>query len=95
MLTQALLSSISDWPAWRMALCRLKLGLDLVREGLAEVQQKMAGVWKTVYGSELVKGEEVVFSGLTQAMLNGCKGYVKEWDADRAGGWLRRVASVF
>ena len=34
-------------------------GLDLVREGLAEVQQKMASVWKTVYGSEVVMGEEV------------------------------------
>ena len=58
-------------------------GLDLVREGLAEVQQKMASVRKTVYGSEVVKGGEVVLSGFAQAMLNGCKGYVKEWDANR------------
>ena len=40
-------------------------------------------MWKTVYGSEVTRGEEAVFSGLTQAVLNGCKGAVKEWDADR------------
>jgi len=58
-------------------------GLDLVREGLAEVQQKMAGVWRTVYGSEVVRGEEVVLCGLAQNMLNGCQGVVREWNADR------------
>ena len=25
-------------------------GLDLIREGLTDVQQKVASVWKTVYG---------------------------------------------
>ena len=41
-------------------------GQDLVREGLMEVQQKMAVVWKTarVYGSEVARGEEAVFCGL-------------------------------
>ena len=58
-------------------------GLDLVREGLAEVQQKMASVWRTVYGSEVVRGEEVVLCGLAQNMLNGCQGVVREWNADR------------
>jgi hypothetical protein len=58
-------------------------GLDLVREGLAEVQQKMATVWQTVYGSEVTKGEEAVLYGLAQALLNGCKVVVKEWDDDR------------
>ena len=58
-------------------------GLDLVREGLAEVQQKMASVWRTAYGSEVVRGEEVVLCGLAQNMLNGCQGVVREWNADR------------
>ena len=58
-------------------------GLDLVREGLTEVQQKMATIWKTVYGSEVTKGKEAVLYGLAQALLNGCKGTVKEWDDDR------------
>ena len=58
-------------------------GLDLVREGLTEVQQKMATIWKTVYGSEVAKGEEAVLCGLAQALLNGCKGAVKEWNDDR------------
>jgi hypothetical protein len=57
--------------------------LDFVREELTEVQQKVTSVWKTVYGSEVARGKEAVFSGLTQAMLNGCEGVVKEWDADR------------
>ena len=56
---------------------------NLVREELTEVQQRVAGMWKTVYGSEVARGKEAVFSGLTQAKLNGCKGAVKEWDADR------------
>ena len=56
-------------------------GLDSVREGLEEVQQKVASMRKTVYGSEVAQGKEAVFSGLTQVMLNGCKGVVKEWDA--------------
>ena len=56
--------------------------LDLVREELTEVQQKVASIWKTVYGSEVARGEEAVFSGLTQAMLNGRKDAVKEWVAD-------------
>ena len=34
-------------------------GLDLIQEGLAEVQQKVANVWRTVYGSEVARGEEV------------------------------------
>ena len=39
-------------------------GLDLVQEGLMEVQQKMATIWKTVYGLEVAKGEEAVFFAL-------------------------------
>ena len=31
-------------------------GLDLIREGLTEVQQKVASVWRTVYGSEVARG---------------------------------------
>ena len=58
-------------------------GLGLIREGLTEVQQKVASVWRTMYGSEVAQGEEALFSGSTQAMLNGCKGAVKEWSADR------------
>ena len=58
-------------------------GLDLIREGLTEVQQKMATIWKTVCGSEVTKGEEAVLYGLAQALLNSCKGIVKEWDDDR------------
>ena len=40
-------------------------------------------MWQTVYGSEVAGGKEVVFCGLTQAELNGCRGAVKEWDDDR------------
>jgi hypothetical protein len=58
-------------------------GLDSVRGGLGEVQQKVAAMWQTVYGSEVARGKEAVFSGLTQTDLNGCKGLVKDWDADR------------
>ena len=58
-------------------------GLDSVREGLKQVQQKVAAMWQTVYGSEVARGKEAVFSGLTQTDLNGCKGLVKDWDADR------------
>ena len=58
-------------------------GLDLVREGLAGVQQKVTNVWRTAYGSEVARGEEVVLCGLAQIMLNGCQGVVKEWNADR------------
>ena len=47
------------------------------------MQQKMASVWRTVYGSEVARGEEVVLCSLAQALLNGCKGAVKEWNADR------------
>ena len=57
--------------------------LDLVREELTEVQQKVTSMWKMVYGSEVARGKEAVLSGLTQAMLNGCKDAVKEWDAER------------
>jgi hypothetical protein len=58
-------------------------GLGSVQEGLAEVQQKVEVMWQMVYRSEVAQGKEAVFSGLTQTMLNGCKGVVKEWDADR------------
>jgi hypothetical protein len=58
-------------------------GLDSVRGGLGEVQQKVAAMRQTVYGSEVARGKEAVFSGLTQTDLNGCKGLVKDWDADR------------
>lgn len=58
-------------------------GLDSVRGGLGEVQQKVAAMWQTVYGSEVAWGKEAVFSGPTQTDLNGCKGLVKDWDADR------------
>ena len=58
-------------------------GLDLAREGLMEVQQKMATVWQTVYGSKVTKGEEAVLYGLAQASLNGCKVSVKEGDDGR------------
>ena len=58
-------------------------GLDPVREGLTKVQQKTATIWQTVYGSEVTKGEEAVLYGLAQALLNGCKVVVKEWDNDR------------
>ena len=58
-------------------------GLGSVWEGLTEVQQKMATMWKTVYGSEVARGEEVVFGGLAQVMLNGCEGVVKDRNDDR------------
>ena len=32
---------------------------------------------------EVAWGEEAVFSGLAQAMLDGCKGAVKEWNGDQ------------
>ena len=56
---------------------------NLVREELTEVQQGVAGMWKTVYRLEVAQGKEAVFSGLTQVKLNSCKGAVKEWDADQ------------
>ena len=43
----------------------------------------LANVWRNVYGSEVVRGEEVVLCGLAQIMLNGCQGVVREWNADR------------
>ena len=57
--------------------------LGSVREGLAKVQQKVAAMWQTVYGSEVAMGKEVVFCGLTQAELNSCRGVVKEWNDGR------------
>jgi len=71
-------------------------GLDSVRGGLGEVQQKVAAMWQTVYGSEVARGKEAVFSGLTQTDLNGCKGLVKDWDADRDRyGWLKMEAKRY
>ena len=32
-------------------------GLDSVRGGLGEVQQKVAAMWQTVYGSEVARGK--------------------------------------
>ena len=57
--------------------------LGSVREGLAEMQQRVAAMWQTVHGLEVARGTEVVFCGLTQAELNGCRGAVKEWNDDR------------
>ena len=34
---------------------------DLFRGELTEVQQKVASMWKTVYGSEVVQGKEAVY----------------------------------
>jgi hypothetical protein len=43
-------------------------GLDLVRNGLAKVQQKTATIWQTVQGSEVTKGEEAVLYGFDGAV---------------------------
>ena len=48
-------------------------GLDPVWEGLTEVPQKMASVWKTVYGSEVARGEEVVFCGFLRLCLTAAR----------------------
>ena len=38
-------------------------GPDLIQEGLTEMQQKTASIWKTVHGSEVAEGEEAVLCG--------------------------------
>ena len=57
-------------------------GLDLIQEGLVEVQQKVTNVRRTAYRLEVGRGEEVVLCSLAQNMLNSCQGVVKEWNAD-------------
>ena len=58
--------------------------LDLVREGLMEVQQKAAAVWETVYGSEVGEGQDVVLQGLTQEELYGVRGIMTAWEGKQS-----------